>query len=83
MDGTFVQGSLAAPWYWDQGRGGPTGRALAYRCYAQKCIELASTLQVPRERHALHHMAQVWVRLAQEEEEASGRSQKEAVGDLD
>ena len=59
------------------------GRALAYRCYAQKCIELASISVVPRERHALHHMAQVWVRLAQEAEVASERSQKEAVGDLD
>ena len=38
------------------------GRALAYRCYAQKSIELASALVVPRERQALHHMAQVAVR---------------------
>jgi hypothetical protein len=59
------------------------GRALAYRCYAQKSIELASALVVPRERQALRHMAQVWVRLAQQEEEASQRSPKEAVGDLD
>lgn len=59
------------------------GRALAYRCYAQKSIELASALVVPRERQALHHMAQVWVRLAQREEEASQRCPKEAVGDLD
>jgi hypothetical protein len=55
------------------------GRALAYRCYALKCIQVADTLAVPRERHTLHHMAQVWVRLAQEEEEASERSHKEAV----
>jgi hypothetical protein len=59
------------------------GRALAYRCYAQKSIELARALVLPRERQALHHMAQVWVRLAQQEEEARQRSPKEAVDDLD
>jgi hypothetical protein len=57
------------------------GRALAYRCYAQKSIELASALVVPRERQALYHMA-VWVRLAQQEEEARQRSAEEAIGDV-
>jgi hypothetical protein len=33
------------------------GRTLAYRCYAQKSIELASALVVPRERQALTHGA--------------------------
>jgi hypothetical protein len=40
-------------------------------------------LVVPRERQALYHMAQVWVRLAQQEEEARHRSADEAVGDVD
>jgi hypothetical protein len=59
------------------------GRAFAYRCYAQKSIELASALVAPRERQALHHMAQVWVRLAQQEEEVRQRSPDQAVGGLD
>jgi hypothetical protein len=58
------------------------GRALEYRCYAQKCMELARTIRVPQARAALHHMAQVWVRLAQEEEKASERSQTDEVGVL-
>jgi hypothetical protein len=33
------------------------GRALEYRCYAQKCMELVRTIRVPQARAALHHMA--------------------------
>jgi hypothetical protein len=58
-------------------------RAYEYRSYAQECMELASTLRVPRARAALHHMAQVWLRLAQEEEKAIERSQRETTGDID
>jgi len=53
-----------------------------YRRYAQECLELASTLRVPRARAALHHMAQVWVRLAQDAEHQSERSQNAEIGDL-
>ena len=64
--------------------GGPPsmGKPEEYRRYAQECLELASALRVPRARAALHHMAQVWVRLAQDAENQNGRSQKGEVGDL-
>ena len=39
-----------------------------YRRYARECLELASGLRVPRARAALHHMAHVWLRLAQDAE---------------
>jgi hypothetical protein len=52
-----------------------------YRRYAQECLELASSLRVPRARAALHHMAQVWLRLAQDAEVQS-RSQVDQVSEL-
>jgi hypothetical protein len=39
-----------------------------YRRYARECLELANNLRVPRARAALQHMAQVWLRLAQDAE---------------
>jgi len=54
-----------------------------YRRYARECLELASSARGQRARAALHHMARVWVRLAQEEEEARARSQKNQVADAD
>jgi len=39
-----------------------------YRRYARECLELAGDLRVPRAPAALHHMAQVWLRLAQDAE---------------
>jgi hypothetical protein len=44
------------------------GRPEAYRRYAKECLEVASSLRVPRAREALRHMAQVWLRLAQDAE---------------
>jgi hypothetical protein len=52
-----------------------------YRRYAQECLELASSLRVPRDRAALHHMAQVWLRLAQDGE-IENRPQEDEVGKL-
>ena len=42
------------------------GRPEEYRRYARECLEVASALRVPRARAALHHMAQVWLRLMQD-----------------
>ena len=58
------------------------GKPEEYRRYAQECLELASTLRVPRARAALHHMAHVWLRLAQDAEGQGGSSQKDEVGGL-
>lgn len=51
-----------------------------YRRYARECLEAASALQVPRARPALRHMAQVWLRLAQEAENRA-RSQQDEVSE--
>ena len=50
-----------------------------YRRYARECLELASGLRVPRARAALHHMARVWLRLAQEAEDRSSRPLEDEV----
>lgn len=44
-----------------------------YRRYAEKCLDLARVVTDPRDRAALVHMAQVWLRLAGEEVEPSPR----------
>lgn len=55
------------------------GKSDEYRRYADECLELASTFQVPETRAVLLHMAQVWFRLADREEASSTAS---AEGDL-
>jgi hypothetical protein len=55
------------------------GKPEEHRRYAQECLQLASALRVPRARAALHHMAQVWVRLAQDAENDNECSQKDAL----
>ena len=40
--------------------------AQEYRRYAKECLELAGAFQEPQTRGALLHMAQVWLRLAQD-----------------
>jgi len=47
---------------------GSVGNPAEYRRYARECLELAGNSQVRRARDALHHMAHVWLRLAQEAE---------------
>ncbi len=44
-----------------------------YRRYAKECLELARTFREPQARGALLHMAQVWLRLAND----LGRADKE------
>ena len=39
-----------------------------YRRYAKECLELANTFHKAPARYTLLHMAQVWLRLAQEAE---------------
>jgi len=50
------------------GIGDPMTGPEEYRRYARECLELAGDLRVPRAPAALHHMAQVWLRLAQDAE---------------
>ena len=45
-------------------------RADQYRRHAQQCLEVASTLRSHQARDVLLHMAQVWLRLAENYEEA-------------
>ena len=52
-----------------------------YRRYAAECLELANVLRVPRARAALKHMAQVWLRLAQDAEVRSRSSQQGEVSE--
>jgi hypothetical protein len=47
------------------------GRPEEYRRYAEECLKLASGLHEPSARAALRHMAQVWLRLAQDAESRS------------
>jgi hypothetical protein len=53
------------------------GKPEEYRRYARECLELASGLRVHRARAALQHMAQVWLRLAQDEESRSHQHEDE------
>ena len=41
-----------------------------YRRYAQECLQLAAVLSDPQARAMLAHMAQVWLRLADEKDDA-------------
>ena len=52
-------------------------RADEYRRRAQRCLEMAGTFRDPEARVTLSHMAQVWLRLADDYEDANesfGRS---------
>ena len=51
-------------------------QAQEYRRYAKECLELANTSRDPQTRTTLLHMAQVWLRLAQDAE----TEEPEAVG---
>jgi hypothetical protein len=46
------------------------GRADEYRRLARECLELAYTVATERVRLALAEMAQIWTRLADEQDEA-------------
>jgi hypothetical protein len=41
-----------------------------YRRYAAECLELANTVSDPRARASLAHIAEVWLRLADEKDAA-------------
>ncbi len=43
-----------------------------YRRFAQECLEMSKTVQDERSRAVLIHMAQVWLRLAEEEKQSEG-----------
>ena len=58
------------------------GKSEEYRRYARECLELASALRMPRARAALNHMAQVWMRLAQDVEDRSSEPRADAVSEL-
>jgi hypothetical protein len=57
------------------------GQPEKYRQYAAESLHLASDFREPGARAVLHHMAQVWLRLAQD---AEGRDQSrhDQVGKL-
>ena len=57
------------------------GRPEEYRRYARECLEVASALRVPRARAALHHMAQVWLRLAPDAEVRSNRPREDVLSE--
>jgi len=44
------------------------GRSEKYRQYAAECLHLANDFREPGAQAVLHHMAQVWLRLAQDAE---------------
>ena len=57
------------------------GKAEEYRRYAADCLETATGFQEPLAQAALRHMAQVWLRLAQDAENRT-RSQDDQVSEL-
>jgi hypothetical protein len=48
-----------------------------YRRFAQECLEISKTVQDERSRALLIHMAQVWLRLADEEKPSEGRQKND------
>jgi hypothetical protein len=61
-----------------EGLPGSMRRSEEYRRYAAECLNLASALQEPEARALMRHMAQVWVRLAQDAENRSPSPQNKA-----
>jgi len=47
-------------------------RAAEYRRRAQQCLEIAAAFRSPQARASLSYMAQVWLRLADNYEDARG-----------
>ena len=43
-----------------------------YRKRAQECVELAQTVRTPQQRTMLLHIAETWVRLAEDAEQKFG-----------
>src|SRR5262249_26220802 len=59
-------GGIGIPSQWDnRGDGYPVDRCDAYRHSAAQCVELARTINSPRDRAVLLEMAVVWSRLAE------------------
>ena len=61
------------------GPGTPMTGPEEYRRYARECLELANGLRVPQARAALRHMAQVWLRLAQDAENRPRQHREDEV----
>ena len=61
-----------------EGLPGSMRRSEEYRRYAAECMKLASALHEPEARALMRHMAQVWVRLAQDAENRSPSPQNKA-----
>jgi hypothetical protein len=54
--------------------------AARYRCLARECLEMVRTTASAESRAALVEMAQVWTRLAKEQEAASIPSAAQSPG---
>ena len=52
------------------------GRADEYRRLAKRCLEMMRTVSSPDGRATLVDMAQVWLRLAEEQERAAQQQQQ-------
>jgi hypothetical protein len=44
------------------------GRSDEYRRYVKECLDMANAVQDPKSRASLLQMAQVWLRLAQQQQ---------------
>ena len=53
------------------------GRADEYRRLAKRCLEMMRTVSSPDRRATLVDMAQVWLRLAEEQERAAQQQQQQ------
>jgi hypothetical protein len=58
------------------------GRSEDYHRFAEQCLKLASATDSQQTRALLLHMAQVWVRLAEQNENAGAdpKDEKDATG---
>jgi hypothetical protein len=58
------------------------GNAEEYRRYAEECLKLASGFHEPLAQAALRHMAQVWLRLAQNAENPHPNRPQDQLSEL-
>ena len=49
-------------------------QASDYRKRAEECVQLAQTVRTPQQRTMLLHIAETWLRLASDTNEANGAS---------
>jgi hypothetical protein len=50
-----------------------------YRKRAEECMEIAQTVQVTSQRTMLKHIAETWLRLAKDAEEATSANRSQAA----